>query len=125
MRVLLDTSILLWWQTNSPRLSQTARQNILTASAVVVSSVSLWEIAIKYAVGKLPVSASQAQNIARQDGFLSLPFTDAHALAVAELPPIHKDPFDRALVAQAASEPLILLTADPLVAQYGGTVRLV
>lgn len=125
MNLLLDTQLLLWWQSDHTRLSSEARHLILGADSVAVSSVSVWEIAVKFGIGKLNMDAPSVLSTAREDGFLSLPFTDQHALAVATLPDIHKDPFDRALVAQSLTEPLILLTADEQVAKYGGTVRLV
>ena len=123
MRVLLDTHLLLWWQADDERLSAEARQLILSAEAVVVSSVSVWEVGIKHGLGKLSVGAARVWQTAQEDGFVGLPFTALHALAVTELPDLHKDPFDRALVSQSLNEPLILLTADAQVAQYGGTVR--
>lgn len=126
MRVLLDTHILLWSQENSPRLSDAARQIITDrGTEVFVSSVSIWEVAIKAATGKLRADVRALIAAVPRSGFLFLPFTERHALRVSELPELHKDPFDRALVAQSQSEPLILLTRDQQLAQYGAPVRLV
>lgn len=126
MRLLLDTQLAFWWQTGSHRLSNKARQLIETsAELVLVSRVSLWEIAIKSSIGKLridlPVFAAQVESM----GFCWLPIENSHILELAQLPtfPDHKDPFDRLLVAQSLSEALILLTIDAKLARYGNTVR--
>ena len=126
MRILLDTHIALWAVTGHASLSQSARKTILDADEVFVSVASTWEIAIKHALGKgdMPVSAEQALQAFRDAGYVMLDIRPEHTLKVEQLPPIHKDPFDRMLVAQALWEPLILVTCDPLVAKYGpGVLR--
>ncbi|HZS93009.1 MAG TPA: type II toxin-antitoxin system VapC family toxin [Chloroflexota bacterium] len=126
MRLLLDTHILLWWLANAPALPSRARDLIADpANDVFVSPMCLWEIAIKVRLGKLTADVAKVRTAALADGFLPLPFTLEHALAVAQLPDYHRDPFDRALVAQAHVEPLHLLTHDGQVAAYGGNVVLV
>ncbi len=90
-----------------------------------MSPMSLWEIAVKTRLGKLVADAAEVRTAALADGFVPLPFTLEHALAVAQLPDHHRDPFDRILVAQARVEPLHLLTHDGIVAAYGGDVLLV
>ena len=102
-------------------LSKQARAAILGADEVFVSVASTWEIAIKHALGKgdMPVSAEQALQAFRDAGYIMLDIKPQHTLKVEQLATIHKDPFDRMLVAQALCEPLILVTCDPLVAQYG------
>ena len=124
MRILLDTHIALWAVTGHASLSKQARETILDADEVFVSVASTWEIAIKHALGKgdMPVSAEQALRAFRDAGYVMLDIKPEHTLRVEKLPPIHKDPFDRMLVAQALCEPLILVTCDPLVAQYGSGV---
>lgn len=125
MRLLLDTHVALWAITDDARLSSSARVLIETpANEVVISAVSVWEIAIKYALGRgdMPVSAAQALAFFQQAGFLLLGVSAAHAAAVEALPAIHADPFDRLLIAQAFHEPLRLLTHDATVAKYGGAI---
>lgn len=125
MKLLLDTHILLWVMRDADELSAAARQIIERADEVRVSSVSLWEAAIKAATGKLPLAPAALEAAALLAGFKPLPVTWAHALAVQGLPPLHKDPFDRMLVAQAISEPLHLLTHDATLAAYSPLVTVV
>lgn len=122
MRLLLDTHVALWALTDDPRLSERARALIADpANDVLVSSASVWEIAIKHALGRgdMPISGDQALDWFRQAGYQLLPIAPGHAAAVEHLPDHHRDPFDRMLVAQAMAEPLRLLTHDPLVLRYG------
>ncbi len=122
MRLLLDTHVALWALTDDPRLSQRARVLIEDpANDVFVSAASVWEIAIKHALGRgdMPISGDQALDWFRQAGYQLLPIAPEHAAAVEQLPSHHRDPFDRLLVSQAITEPLRLLTHDPLVLRYG------
>jgi PIN domain nuclease of toxin-antitoxin system len=128
MRLLLDTQLAFWWQTGHPKLPEEARTLVENSvEPVYVSRISLWEMAIKTSIGKLrvdlPMFAAQVEVI----GFSWLPIENEHVLCVAKLPLFddHKDPFDRLLVAQSLSEPLILLTTDVKLARYGGVVRVV
>jgi PIN domain nuclease of toxin-antitoxin system len=118
-RLLLDTHAWLWWQSGDRRLGSRARQAVLAAPAVLFSAASAWEIAIKTRLGKLtlPKGASIEEQLAL-DGFESLAVTLAHAEAVRALPALHRDPFDRMLVAQASEEDLVILTKDPQIRQY-------
>lgn len=124
MRLLLDSHLLLWAASEPERISAEAR-DLIAASERYFSAASLWELAINSALGRadfvVDVAALHEGLHANQYG--ELPVTSAHALFTASLPPIHKDPFDRILVAQAIVEGLTLLTADPVVARYGGAVR--
>ena len=124
MRILFDTHIALWAVTGHASLSKPARKTILDADEVFVSVASTWEIAIKPALGRgnMPVSAERALQAFRDAGYIMLDVKPQHTLKVEQLAPIHKDPFDRMRVAQALCEPLILVTCDPLVAQYGSGV---
>ncbi len=125
MRLLLDTHVALWAIADDARLSVAARLLIETpTSEVIVSAVSVWEIAIKRALGRgdMPVSAAQALTFFQQAGFSMLAVSAAHAAAVEALPAIHADPFDRLLIAQAFHEPLRLLSHDATVAKYGGQI---
>lgn len=128
MSLLLDTHVALWAVGDSPRLKSSAKAEIAAhEGGVAVSVASLWEIAIKHANETsrktMPVSAREAHDAFAAAGFAILPIAAAHALAVQDLPTIHKDPFDRILVAQARAEGLTLLTSDATVAKYPGDVR--
>jgi PIN domain nuclease of toxin-antitoxin system len=128
MRLLLDSHIVIWALTDDPRLSTPARQLISDArNEIVVSAVSIWEIAIKFALGRgtMPFSGVDAIDYCRQSGFELIDIRPEHAAAVAVLPALHADPFDRLLLAQARIAPLHLLTADVTVARYGEPVILV
>ena len=118
MNILLDTHIVLWWLADDPSLSETARIHIANnENLVAVSSATVWEVAIKSAVGKLDVDDTWLDAVAA-DGFQQLPVQWAHADRVRRLPPIHKDPFDRLLIAQAIEERFVLLTADSTIPKY-------
>jgi PIN domain nuclease of toxin-antitoxin system len=123
-RLLLDTHVAMWWFSDHPRLSADARATI-AGGECVLSAASVWEVAIKYRLGKLPVSPTEVLAAAEQGGIRLLPVSPGHAAATARLPDIHADPFDRLLVAQAVDERLTLLTADALLAGYGPSVRLI
>lgn len=128
MNLLLDTHVALWAITDDPRLSVQARDLILNeANRPHVSVASIWEIAIKHSLsrGIMPVSAAEAAQAFRDSGFGVLAVAPEHAVAVESLPPIHRDPFDRLLVAQALNEPLHLVTRDRILARYSDTVIVV
>ncbi len=128
MKLLLDTHILLWGAAEPERLPMSAVSLIEDPdNEVVFSAVSLWEVAIKSARGRqnFRVDPGLLRRNLFDNGYLEIPMTGSHAAALAALPPIHKDPFDRMLVAQATVERLTLVTADPTVAKYPGPVRLV
>ena len=128
MRVLLDTHIALWAITDDPRLSAAARACITEpVNEIAVSAAVIWEIAIKHALGKegMPIAAPEAYHWFLASGYRELAITAQHAVTVGSLPPIHTDPFDRILVAQALSEPMRLLTHDERIARYSDTVILV
>jgi PIN domain nuclease of toxin-antitoxin system len=125
MRLLLDTHLLLWVVTDSPKLTAARRAAIEGADEVYVSAASLWEIAIKVGLGKLPIDMTRLVATVEASGFLELYVTAEHAARVAQLPHHHRDPFDRLLIAQAMTEPLVLLTADAQLAQYTDLVRMV
>jgi PIN domain nuclease of toxin-antitoxin system len=109
--LLLDTHVLLWWADDDARLGTTARAAILGAGpSVFVSAVTVWEIAIKQALGRL--SAPDVGELLREQGFRELALSVQHATEAGALPLVHRDPFDRALVAQARREQLTLVTAD-------------
>lgn len=125
MRLLLDTHLLLWWLGWPERVPVAAREAVAGAEQVHISHASLWEMALERSLGKLTVDLAALQRQVEADGFEWLPISARHLLAVAELPlhEDHRDPFDRLLVAQAATEPLLLLTADAKLGRYGPVVR--
>ena len=128
MRVLLDTQLLIWWEANHPRLPATVTRRVRNEAEVVfVSRASLWEIAIKVSTGRLRMDIAKFAGNVGKHGFVWLDIKNEHLLAVAVLPVFddHRDPFDRLLVAQSQTEPLVLLTADSKLARYGSTVRVV
>jgi PIN domain nuclease of toxin-antitoxin system len=124
--LLLDTQLLLWAAGQPERLPVGARTVIDDArNQLMFSAASLWEVAIKSGIGRADFRAG-ARLLRRgllDNGYDELAITSEHAVAIANLPPIHKDPFDRMLVAQSAIEGILLLTADQIVAQYPGPVR--
>lgn len=126
MNLLLDTHLLLWAAAEPQRLSAKARTLLLDpANHLVFSSASLWEISIKNGLERsdFNVDPRRLWRMLLVNGYRELPVTSEHAVAVSELSPLHKDPFDRILVAQARVEGLTLLTADKVVAKYGDGVR--
>lgn len=125
MKLLLDTHILLWIMQDAKELSREARTLLQKAEEIHVSSVCLWEATIKSAIGKLKVDMDDLDARLAKLGFLPLPITWAHARQVRQLPPLHGDPFDRMLIAQAMSEPLHLLTHDVQLKPYSELVLLV
>lgn len=125
MRLLLDTHIFVWLMANDKRLTAPARKMLLNAHQIYVSSATIWEIAIKSAINKIRVDPQDAIQEMLINGFVELKVSSAHAAAVAKLPLLHRDPFDRLLVAQAIEEHLQLVTADPQLAAYSGLVTVV
>ena len=128
MKVLLDTHVLLWAAGVQARLPQEARELIEDPDTeLVFSAASLWEVAIKSGLGRddFRVDARLLRRGLLENGYTELAVTGSHAVAVDSLPPLHKGPFDRILVAQAQVEGIILLTADSAVASYGGSIRMV
>lgn len=121
MRLLLDTHVLLWWLADDPALSVQARRLIANEPEVLVSAASVWEIAIKRALGKLEVPEDLLEAI-DASGIGRLPIGLEHAVIAGALPRHHDDPFDRMLVAQARHEGLTLLTSDARIASYAVAV---
>lgn len=123
MRVLLDTHVWLWAVCTPERLGRKARKLIENGDAeLLLSAASAWEIAIKFNLGKLDLPEPPDRFVPtrmQRDGILALPVSIAHGLEVANLPPLHRDPFDRVLVAQCRVERLPLLSADPVFRRYG------
>jgi PIN domain nuclease of toxin-antitoxin system len=126
MRFLLDTHLVLWSSVEPERLSAQARSLLQSRqSELVFSTVCLWEIGIKRALKKkgFQVDPRVIRRTMLDEGYEELPLLGQHAVEVDMLPLIHKDPFDRILIAQAMVEGITLLTADPVIAQYPGPIR--
>jgi len=126
MHLLLDTHLLLWAAATPERLSSTAMALIENPdNTLVFSAVSLWEITIKRGLGRNDFRADPGllRRGLVENGYQELPITSIHAIAVGHLPPIHKNPFDRMLVAQAVSDGMLLLTGDDQVASYPGPIQ--
>lgn len=128
MPILLDTHVLLWALAASRKLPAEARTLLVDArTTVLFSAASIWEIAIKSALRRrdFRVNLPQLLGTAVDTGFVELPVTAAHAARVITLPAVHRDPFDRLLIAQALTESAVLLTNDQALRVYGGPVRLI
>lgn len=116
--VLLDTHALLWWVDDDRRLGPAARRAI-AGGEVRISIVSLWEIAVKHALGKLSIGPEPVSAALDANGFEILPITRHHCFELARLAPHHRDPFDRMLIAQARADGLTILSNDRHFARYG------
>lgn len=128
MRLLLDTHLLLWAAASSGRLSSEARSLIQDpANDVHYSAASVWEIAIKSTLRRkdFRVDLRLLRSTFPVMGLTELPVTAAHAVEVTQLPAVHRDPFDRLLIAQSIVEPMVLLTNDAALGRYGAAVRVV
>ncbi len=126
MNLLLDTHLLLWAASEPERLSSKARALLLDPNnQLLFSAVSLWEISIKNGLERadFKVDARRLWRMLLVNGYRELPVSSEHTVAVNELPTLHKDPFDRILIAQARVEGLLLLTVDKAVAKYGEGVK--
>ena len=122
-RLLLDTHALIWALSAPRRLPARAARAVRDPeNDVYVSAVGTWEIAIKSTLGKIDVDVAAIASAARAADFDELPITIAHTLRLRDLPPHHRDPFDRLLVAQALVERLVIVTHDPTVARYSAPV---
>lgn len=128
MRFLLDTQLLLWATGAPERLSDAAEKIILDSSVrLLYSSVSVWEVAIKSTLGRSDFLVQPARFLEEliDRGYAELPMHADHAIAIAELPTIHRDPFDRMLIGQATRESIVLLTTDTVIGSYPGPIQLV
>jgi PIN domain nuclease of toxin-antitoxin system len=122
VRLLLDTQILLWSMSGDPKLNASARSLIANAAQTFVSSATIWEIAIKWKLGKIEFSPEIVAETLDAAGLEELHVTNRHAVATASLPLHHRDPFDRLLVAQAMVEGMRFLTSNPQLAAYSELV---
>lgn len=126
MKLLLESHLLLWAAGSPERLPESARALFEDpGNELLFSAASLWEIAIKRGLGRsdFQVDARVLRRGLLDNGYRELPVTSEHAVAIDALPPLHRDPFDRILVAQAQVEGITLVTADEMVAKYPGPIR--
>jgi PIN domain nuclease of toxin-antitoxin system len=117
MRLLLDSHVVLWWLTRDPNLSDDVRELIAEEAEVYVSTATVWELGIKQESGKL-ASPERLPEVVMDAGFGNLAITADHTIKAVRLPMIHRDPFDRVLIAQALVEELTLITSDAHIKQY-------
>ena len=117
MRLLLDSHVFLWWRTADPRLSEAVIDAVESAADVFVSAATAWELGIKVRLGKLRLPGPVEEGV-RDSGFRELPVTFDHTAVATALPPYHRDPFDRMLVAQARCEGLTIVTHDEVIQRY-------
>jgi PIN domain nuclease of toxin-antitoxin system len=115
--LLLDTHVVLWWLADDSTLSQNLKAKLDHDPDVYISPATIWEIAIKQLIGKLKEPEDLPERV-RDSGFRELPITSHHAITAGRLPLIHRDPFDRMLVAQAQCEDLTLVTRDAHISRY-------
>ena len=121
-RLLLDTHVFLWWLNDDPALGERARAEIGNRhNHVYVSAATVWEMSIKRALGKLQ-APTDIEAVVEAERFIKLNISLSHGEQAGALPPFHRDPFDRMLIAQAQSDNLILVTADDQFVQYGASV---
>jgi PIN domain nuclease of toxin-antitoxin system len=118
VRLLLDSHVFLWWRMADPRLTKELVDEVRGADVVYVSAATAWELGLKVALGKLRVPEAVEDGV-RDSGFVELPVTFRHTRAAAALPLLHRDPFDRMLVAQAQEEGLRIVTHDAAIRPYG------
>jgi PIN domain nuclease of toxin-antitoxin system len=111
MRLLLDTQIMLWWLLDDARLGPQTRE-LMATNMCIVSVASIWEVAIKHRLAKLPVAPASFRDQSLAAGAVLLPVMDSHVIETAQLPLVHQDPFDRLLIAQARMEGLMAVSSD-------------
>lgn len=125
MNILLDTHVFLWCVLEDQKLTRKAKDLISQADQIFISSASIWELTIKKGLKKLDLDINELVQAISSSGFSELPIKNQHATAVLQLQDLHRDPFDRLLIAQAISEPLVFLTADKQLESYSTLVTLI
>jgi PIN domain nuclease of toxin-antitoxin system len=122
MRLMLDTQVMLWWLLGDRRLRLETRQ-LMATSACTVSVASVWEVAIKHRIGKLPIDPVTFRDQSIAVGAALLTINDEHAIETARLPGVHEDPFDRLIIAQARVEGLSVVSSDARWSRYAVALR--
>lgn len=125
MRILLDTHILLWVLADSPHIVEIKPLILSNDTEVYISTASWWELAIKISIGKIDIKLDEIRAASADSGFIDLPVLGAHTQTLLTLPLLHRDPFDRMLVAQAISEPMRLITNDKVLSSYSNLVEMI
>jgi PIN domain nuclease of toxin-antitoxin system len=125
VRLLLDTNVVLWVLSDHKRIATIKNLLLDDDNEVFVSTASWWEIAIKVGIGKLDANLAELRQASIESGFSELPVLGVHTEVLTKLPLLHRDPFDRLIVAQAMAEPMQLLTGDKLLEQYSELVRFI
>lgn len=125
MRLLLDTHVLLWSLADSPQINPVRDLILSSETEVYISTASWWELAIKIGIGKIDVDLGMLRAAAAESGFIDLPVLGAHTQTLLTLPLLHRDPFDRMLIAQAISEPMRLITNDKALRAYSNLVEMI
>ena len=124
MRLLLDTHVLLWTLADSPHINKVRDLILSNETEVYVSTASWWELAIKIGIGIIDVKLNEIRAASADSGFIDLPVLGTHTQTLLTLPMLHRDPFDRMLVAQAISEPMRLITSDHALREYSKLVEI-
>ncbi len=124
-RILLDTHVLLWLLADSPQIQPIKSRILSNESEVYVSIASWWELAIKIGISKINLDLASIRQAAADSGYIDLPVLGLHTQALLTLPHLHKDPFDRLLIAQATTEPMRLITNDKILSEYTNLVDLI
>jgi PIN domain nuclease of toxin-antitoxin system len=122
MKLLLDTQVMLWWLLADQRLRQETRE-LIAETACMVSAASVWEVAIKHRLGKLPIDPITFRDQSLAAGASLLVINDVHVIDTGMLPGFHEDPFDRLIIAQARTEGLMAISADAVWSQYSVALR--
>jgi len=122
MKLLLDTQVMLWWLLGDQRLRQETRK-LMSTTDCMISVASIWEVAIKHRLGKLPIDPVTFRDHSLSVGSALLVINDVHAIETARLPGIHEDPFDRLIIAQARTEGLTAVSSDKRWSEYGIALR--
>jgi PIN domain nuclease of toxin-antitoxin system len=125
MRIILDTHVLLWVLADSPQINQIKPLILSNETEIYISTASWWELAIKISIGKIGIKLDEIRAASADSGFIDLPVLGAHTQTLLTLPLLHRDPFDRMLVAQAISEPMQLLTNDTALQAYSNLVTII
>jgi PIN domain nuclease of toxin-antitoxin system len=125
MRIILDTHVLLWVLADSPQINQVKPLILSNETEIYISTASWWELAIKISIGKIDIKLDEIRAASADSGFIDLPVLGAHTQTLLTLPLLHRDPFDRMLVAQAINEPMQLLTNDTVLQAYSNLVTMI
>lgn len=125
MRILLDTHVLLWTLADAPQINKIRGLILSNETEIYISTASWWELAIKIGIGKIDIKLDIVRAAATDSGFIDLPVLGTHTQTLLSLPMLHRDPFDRMLIAQAICEPMRLITNDNALSAYSDLVEMI